>query len=73
MPVWSSALIGFMPRCRTGASLYQLLYDNAGLFGAPCLSILIDRAGPVLEATEIVDVVVTHILEQLAGEARSPA
>ena len=37
------------------------------------LSSLIDRPGPVFEATEIEDIVVTHIFEQLASEGRSPA
>src|ERR1700732_5399091 len=39
----------------------------------PFKSSLVDRAGPVLEGTEIVDLVVTHIFEQLAGEGCSPA
>src|SRR3984957_1895468 len=46
---------------------------DRGLTGRCLHSDLIDRPGPVFEATEIVDVVVTQFLEQLASESRSPA
>ena len=48
---------------------------HASLSSAPVSfnSSFVDRAGPVFEAAEIVDIVVTHIFEQLTSKGRSTA